>query len=183
MQYVRSMFFALCAIAMAMFSVPAFADSGHTKEDVMNGIGKMRVPFIANEGQMDERVAFYADTFGGTVYVTKKGEIVYSLPKYEKDGSEGEEKEMSPHKRHEREMARHEKPRSVKGVVLREEIAEGFKPDVAGSKKAQTKVNYFKGNDPEQWRSNIATYKTVSLGEIYPGVKLELKAYGNNKGK
>ena len=39
------------------------------------------MPFIANEGQVDERVAFYAKTFGGTVFVTKNGEIVYALPK------------------------------------------------------------------------------------------------------
>src|SRR3990172_4807814 len=38
------------------------------------------MPFIANEGQVDERVAFYSKTFGGTVFVTKDGDIVYSLP-------------------------------------------------------------------------------------------------------
>ena len=29
---------------------------------------------------MDKKVKFYANTFGGTVFVTKDGEIVYSLP-------------------------------------------------------------------------------------------------------
>ena len=38
------------------------------------------MPFIANNGQMDEQVRFYAKTFGGTVFVTKEGEIVYALP-------------------------------------------------------------------------------------------------------
>ena len=38
------------------------------------------MPFIANNGQMDEQVRFYAKTFGGTVFVTKDGEIVYALP-------------------------------------------------------------------------------------------------------
>jgi hypothetical protein len=38
------------------------------------------MPFIANKGQTDEKVAFYAKTFGGAVFVTKDGEIVYSLP-------------------------------------------------------------------------------------------------------
>ncbi len=41
---------------------------------------KLQMPFIANNGQMDEQVRFYAKTFGGTVFVTKEGEIVYSLP-------------------------------------------------------------------------------------------------------
>ena len=29
---------------------------------------------------MDEQVIFYVKTFGGTVFVTKDGEIVYALP-------------------------------------------------------------------------------------------------------
>ena len=41
---------------------------------------KLQMPFIANNGQVDEQVRFYAKTFGGTVFVTKNGEIVYSLP-------------------------------------------------------------------------------------------------------
>ena len=41
---------------------------------------KLQMPFIANNGQVDKQVKFYANTFGGTVFVTKDGEIVYSLP-------------------------------------------------------------------------------------------------------
>ncbi len=40
---------------------------------------KLHVPFIANEGQADEQVKYYAKTFAGSVFVTKDGEIVYSL--------------------------------------------------------------------------------------------------------
>ena len=41
---------------------------------------KLQIPFIANNGQVDDRVVFYANTFGGTVFVTKDGDIVYTLP-------------------------------------------------------------------------------------------------------
>lgn len=40
----------------------------------------LQLPFVMNRGQVDERVAFYAPTFGGTVSVTRSGEIVYALP-------------------------------------------------------------------------------------------------------
>jgi len=46
---------------------------------------KLQIPFIANNGQVDEQVRFYAKTFGGTVFVTKNGEIVYSLPNNSSD--------------------------------------------------------------------------------------------------
>src|SRR3990170_4213331 len=41
---------------------------------------KLQMPFVANNGQVDKQVKYYANTFGGTVFVTKDGEIVYALP-------------------------------------------------------------------------------------------------------
>src|SRR5262249_28179445 len=43
----------------------------------LNGVA---VPFIENEGQSDPRVAYYARTFSGTVFVTREGELVHALP-------------------------------------------------------------------------------------------------------
>ena len=60
-------------------------DACPTREELITKTKTLQMPFIANNGQMDEQVRFYAKTFGGTVFVTKKGEIVYSLPK----GGEG----------------------------------------------------------------------------------------------
>ena len=42
--------------------------------------GGLRVPFIANEGQTDPRVAYYAAASGGTLFVTRTGELVHALP-------------------------------------------------------------------------------------------------------
>ncbi len=56
------------------------------------------MPFIANDGQVNEEVAFYAKTFGGTVFVTKDGEIVYSLPRYEDTAEEGRKKTKTTEK-------------------------------------------------------------------------------------
>src|SRR3990172_5573802 len=51
-----------------------------SKAEVIQKTKKLQMPFIANNGQMDEKVKFYANTFGGTVFITKDGDIVYSLP-------------------------------------------------------------------------------------------------------
>jgi len=40
-----------------------------TNEELMQKAHRMQMPFIANEGQTDEQVAYYAKTFGGTVCV------------------------------------------------------------------------------------------------------------------
>ncbi len=50
------------------------------RSEIIQKAQRLQMPFVANEGQMDGHVSFYAKTFGGTVFVTKKGEIVYSFP-------------------------------------------------------------------------------------------------------
>ena len=115
----------------------------------------VQMPFIANQGQMDADVAFYAKTFGGTVFVTQAGEIVYALPK-----REGEETKT--------------------GVALRETFVGGNVRQVTGAGEAVTRVSSFKGKDPAAWQSDLPTYQEINLGEVYPGIDLTLKARGNN---
>ncbi|KXK33645.1 MAG: hypothetical protein UZ01_00020 [Candidatus Brocadia sinica] len=46
--------------------------------------------------------------------------------------------------------------------------------------KTATKVSYFKGSDASKWKQGISTYDVVTLGEVYKGIDVTLKAYGNN---
>ncbi|MBI5677582.1 MAG: hypothetical protein HZC52_03625, partial [Planctomycetes bacterium] len=61
-------------------SSTSIGDPKFEKSELIQKTKKLQIPFIANKGQTDEKVKFYANTFGGTVFVTKNGEIVYSLP-------------------------------------------------------------------------------------------------------
>src|SRR3990170_8010399 len=230
------------------------------KADVLQKTKKLQIPFIANEGQTDKKVAFYANTFGGSVFVTKDGEIVYALPKSgdvedeethrkaAKCAKERSEKHIS-HKdtKSTEEMTSwrvqvcnlnpgvyldngalfnqwqnqpynlsstqigetwgsnckfepaYKSPTSIgdpksaiqnlsptsignpkSGVALREEFIDAKIKTIQGEKKSETSVNYFKGKDPSKWKTNISTYDVVNLGEIYKGIELKLKAYGNN---
>src|SRR5574342_1106850 len=49
--------------------------------EVIQKVQKIQMPFTINAGQINNRVKFYAHTFGGSVFVMKDGEIVYSLLK------------------------------------------------------------------------------------------------------
>ena len=44
-------------------------------------LAAIAVPFVANDGQVDDRVAFYARTFAGNVFVTSDGRLVYAFAK------------------------------------------------------------------------------------------------------
>ena len=71
-------------ILLAAFLVPSLLTSQSavmdkpSKEDVAHKMQSIQIPFVANNGQVDAQVKFYANTFGGTVFVTKNGEIVYA---------------------------------------------------------------------------------------------------------
>ena len=47
---------------------------------------------------------------------------------------------------------------------------------IRGEEELETKVSYFLGNDRAKHRSNLASYRYVSLGEVWPGVEVKLKA-------
>ncbi len=114
----------------------------------------VRVPFVLNEGQLgDEKIRFYAKTFSGAMYVTKNGELFYSLPKI--NGN------------------------TVKGWVIKECLKGTSTFNVMGEEKTTTKVTYITRNDPAKSKKNISTYNTISLGELYSGIEVKLRAYGS----
>ena len=121
------------------------------KDKILMKTYHVQIPFIENNGQIANKdVRFYAKTFGGTVFLEKNGVLTYSFPAEDK------------------------------GSVVIKEILTKKKLQAKGIKPSPTKVNYFLGNDKNKWRSNIPSYESVSLGEIYDGIELTLRAYGNN---
>jgi hypothetical protein len=46
------------------------------------------------------------------------------------------------------------------------------KPEITGTQELPGKVNYFIGNDPKRWLSNLPTYARVHYKEVYPGIDL-----------
>lgn len=167
----------LAVVSIFYAELPAYASpaaagfAGDKNAAVMAKAVKMQMPFIANEGQVGNKsVRFYAKTFGGTVFVTEKGELVYSLPESKsqasivrKDGSAVPTATGSS------------EDKRTRGVALKEFFVGARVAGVAGEEKAATKVNYFSGSDQKQWKSNIPTYESVSLGEIFPRVSEESK--------
>ena len=64
--------------------------------------------------------------------------------------------------------------------VFRESFVDGA-PDVpTGSRPSAIRVSQFKGGQPDDWYPRLSTYDRVDLGEVYPGVRVTLRAAGNN---
>ncbi len=100
------------ALAVPLLAEPSPSGSqSAVPAEARQKLAKVQIPFIANQGQSDQEVKFYAPTFAGTVFVTEKGKLVYSLPKLEG------------------------KKRS-QGAVLREELIGGKVTEVKGESPA-----------------------------------------------
>jgi hypothetical protein len=115
----------------------------------------IRIPFVAADAR-DPHVSYYASTFAGTVFVTREGKIVYSLP-----APKAEEK---------------------KAWMLTETLI-GGKARPRGDGITPTRVSSFIGNDPSRWQTDRATYDAVALGEVWPGIDVSLRAYGHKTEK
>ena len=155
---------------------PSEASKEEIKQKIMEKVFKIQIPFIVNQGQIyDQNVRFYAKTFGGTLYVTKSGELIYSLQKF---GENAREKLTNKSVRSYRNRTKEGLKR--KEWTLKESLIGALLAVPEGKETAETKVNFFTGNEKGKWKTNITTYNTLSLGEIYEGIELRLRAYGGN---
>jgi hypothetical protein len=74
----------------------------------------------------------------------------------------------------------HEKPAPVTASVVRmAPVGMQKKVKIKALQPQECKVNYFIGNDPQKWRTNIPTYAGVLYQEAYKGI--DLKFYGNGR--
>ena len=140
-------------------SVGPLAAAASTTGARLAGIG---VPFIANQGQIDSRVSFYARTFAGTVFVTSDGRLVYSL------ASNRQQPRATPAAGN----------AAVTGWTLSESFAPASTAPV-GLRPAAARVSSFVG-PAAATRPDLPTFESVGLGEIAPGISLEVRTTGNN---
>ncbi|MBU0754386.1 MAG: hypothetical protein KJ645_04555, partial [Planctomycetes bacterium] len=142
-------------LSQAWFSVRAEEANFPADPSIMHKAAKANLPFVLNRGQYPEEVQFYARTFSGTVFVTRQQEIVYSVLNPQTAGA----------------------PR---GWALKEVLIDAAGHPVTGSDRTPAKVSVFHGKDPDRWVSASPVYSGLAFGEVYEGVSLCLKAYGNN---
>ena len=125
----------------------------------------MRLPlsFEANNGQTDPRVKFLTRGSGYQLFLTPT-EAVLTLR--QDVGGERTHKK-SHHDSSEKADA------SSRSAVLRMKIVGGnAEPGLTGLGELTGRTNYFIGNDPEKWRTNVPNYARVEYHSVYPGVDL-----------
>jgi hypothetical protein len=123
------------------------------KSPALEKYGNLPLAFEANHGQLDSRVDFMTRTDAATVFLTPTA-AVFSL-----NGPNG----------------------GGHGAAVHMQIV-GANPNatpLAGEQQPGI-VNYFIGNDPSKWHTNVATFGDVQYQDVYPGIDL---AYYSNNGR
>jgi hypothetical protein len=139
--------------------------AGADAQELAEGYGALPLSFEPNVGQTDERVAFLARARGYTVFVTPE-ETVLSL------GGASERAEPGPVA-----AARSEEPAPS---ALRMRCAGASAPArVVALEKLEATSNYFLGDDPSLWHTEVPNYGRVRLEGIYDGVDLDF--YGTRR--
>ena len=125
------------------------------KQKIAEDYGKLPLHFEPNVGQTDERVKFMARGSDYSLFLTGN-EAVLSL-----------EKRGENEKQNKRSVVRMQFPGANKA------------PRSSGSGETAGKSNYFIGNDPEKWQTNVPNFEKIKFESVYKGI--DLVYYGNNQ--
>lgn len=134
---------------------------------------KIPLYFVPNKGQVDKGALFYANTSNYTLWVTKEGLTFDAIGRAVKP----ENSLSADYKRS------GEQKKNLAGIRLERDISRiifiGANPNriVIPVEETDHRVNYFVGDNPSFWRSNIQTSKAILYKEIYKNI--DLKIYGS----
>src|ERR1700745_4261519 len=126
-----------------------------TRNRVIETYVQLPLVFEANQGQFDSQVKFQSRGAGYSLFLTP-AEAVIAL----RDVSQKSTFPVAS-------------PRSAeeKSTVLRLRlVGASARTQVFGQDQLQGKSNYFGGNDPEKWHTDIPQYSRVRYAGVYPGV-------------
>ncbi len=153
--------------------VSAKASTDESRARVADAFARLPLSFEANGGQADPQVKFLARGQGYTLFLTRRGEAVLTLSK-----PLGKEDSLQPGSgiTAAKPTLETAKPSAMVRMSL---VGAAATPQLDGVDKLSGKANYFVGNDPKQWNTNVPLFAKVKVRDIYPGV--DLLYYGSQQ--
>lgn len=146
----------ICIIYFILLSLPTFA----------------QIQFTQNQNQWDKNVQFRADLPDGFLFLKNnalqysfyQGEVLAEL--HHKHPQEEDETDEHKHEEHLVEIPCHS--------FEVEFLNANPQSNAIGKKEIQTKRNYFLGNNPQKWASNVSSFQEIFYPNLYEGIDLKL---------
>src|SRR6266849_3670850 len=132
--------------------------------------GRLPLSFEENMGQTAREVRYVSHGSRYELFLTPQEAVLALRPNLPLD--------LSPPHRAATIRTLREARQAGQLTVMRLRL-EGANPEaqILGIDRLPNKVNYFIGNDPKKWHSNVSSYARVKYTSVYPGV--DLVFYGN----
>jgi len=140
------------------------------KQHLAEEYGKLPLAFEANTGQSSNEVEFLSRGPGYMLFLTRNAETVLVLASSQKEASEQPLNTRPARFKPRRESA-------PPWVVRMKLVNANVTSKAEGLEGLRGKANYFIGNDPKKWRTNVPLFSRVQYRNVYPGV--DLVYYGN----
>ena len=140
---------------VGLLALPACTDATREMPEALRytkrfSVGNLPVSFEANHGQFDSPVRFLARAADYHLILTVREAVLA----------------FSSHKDTSRQNP-------TPGPVVRLQlIGANASPEMRALEELPATVNYFRGNDPQKWQTNVPTYAKVQYSDVYPGVDL-----------
>lgn len=115
-------------------------------------LSKQGPVFVENKGQWDSRVRYLLQSGGLNTWITDDG-VVYD--QYELTPAKATEPQAMTRRGH---------------VVSINFVGASSSPTARGNERQPGYHNYFIGNDPEKWATNVALYGRAQIEGVYPGI-------------
>ena len=155
-----------------------------TKDNLSNvritrSITSMPLSFTANQGQWDDKVKFRANANGATMWFSPDGAYYQFTRTIESEGSDpisvvDKRIGIIP------EEVMDRQPDKIETMLIKAKFV-GANPNLqmTGVDMMEYKCNYFIGNDPNEWHTDVPNYSALLYEQIYDGINL--KYYGNGR--
>ena len=152
---------------MAVSTQPATTLSAAQKEDSARGYAKLPLAFEVNQGQTESEVRYLAHGLGYQLFLTGQEAVLTLRQRRPPAKKTAKGASLLAARAHRTPNA------ASKTSVLRMHF-DGANPaaEIAGTKVLPGKTNYFIGNDPKKWHTDVPSYEAVRYQGIYPGVDM-----------
>jgi hypothetical protein len=162
----------VCSLPLVLHRPPASKASTSSLNSRISDFGKLPLSFEPNAGQADPAVRFLAHSGSGTLYFTAS-EIVFAL-----GGTKGTSNSQLEAALSKVALTESRSLATSRRILRLRFVGANALPTITGGEMLPGKINYFVGNDPQRWRTNVPTHSSITYYDLYPGVELSYAGAG-----
>ncbi|MCS6996748.1 MAG: hypothetical protein NZ533_07310 [Casimicrobiaceae bacterium] len=146
------------------------ASASASTVEIASRLTRLALPWVENTGQWDTQAAWRAQSFAGSVWLMRDGAIVHEFIGPHSAACARAEHLRGP------QIGRQASPcPRARGWMLAERFVGGQVGHVEGREPLEGRVSYFVG-EASRHVADLPTFGALDLGEVFPGVRVELRA-------